>query len=175
MFIAAAVLSAAHPSQAADGSLEPAIKAVYLFKFAPFVQWPEAARASSADPFLVCIVGADPFGPLLDRAVAGQRVGRRPIAVRRFETVQKSAGCRIMYLAGSPAQVAEAVRAVRGAPVLTIAEGEGEGAVIGFVVREQRVRFVVDIHAAADNNLKISSKLLSLALDVRETRRQETP
>ncbi len=162
----AMTLALAAPVRAGDGSLEAAIKAVYLYKFAPFVEWPETAPAAEGGSFFVCIVGSDPFGALLDRAVAGQRVGDRPIAVRRLETVQKAAGCRIMYLAGSAQSVAEAVKAVKGAPILTVAEGQGAGAVIGFVVRDQRVRFVIDIHAAADNNLKISSKLLSLALDV---------
>lgn len=140
-------------------------EAADLLKFAPFVEWPDAAPPDGG-VFPVCIVGPDPFGADLDRAAAGQSVDERPIVVRRLETAQKAAGCRILYLSGSAQAVADAVKAVKGAPILTVAEGQGLGAVIGFVQRDQRVRFVIDIHAAADNNLKISSKLLSLALDV---------
>jgi hypothetical protein len=164
--LALAVVALAGPARAGGGSLEAAIKATYLYKFTPFVDWPEGG-ATASGPFVLCIVGADPFGSLLDRVVAGQSVGARPIVVRRLDTTQHAAGCQIMYLGGSPAQsVAEAAKAVRGAPVLTVAEGQSTGAIVGFVVRDQRVRFVIDIHAAAENNLKISSKLLSLSLDV---------
>jgi hypothetical protein len=164
----AATAALAAPARAGGPSLETAIKATYLYKFAPFIEWPEAGAAPGG-PFVLCVVGSDPFGALLDRAVAGQSVDTRPIVVKRLDSAsaQKAAGCQIMYLGGSPAQsVADAVKAIRGAPVLTVAEGQGAGAVIGFVVRDQRVRFVIDIHAAAENNLKISSKLLSLALEV---------
>ncbi len=161
----AALAALAAPARAGGPSLETAIKATYLYKFAPFVEWPDAGAAAGG-PFVLCVVGADPFGPLLDQAVKGQTVDARRIEVRHFDSAQKAAGCQIMYLGGSPAQVGDAVKAVRGTPVLTVAEGQGAGAVIGFVVRDQRVRFVIDIHAAAENNLKISSKLLSLALEV---------
>jgi hypothetical protein len=159
-----ALAALAAPARAGP-TLETAIKATYLYKFAPFVEWPDASAPDT--PFVLCVVGSDPFGPMIDQAVRGQNVDAHPIVVKRLDAAQKTSGCQIMYLGGSSAQsVADAVKAVRGAPVLTVAEGQGAGAVIGFVVKDQRVRFVVDIHAAAENNLKVSSKLLSLALEV---------
>jgi hypothetical protein len=155
-------------SARADG-LETAIKATYLYKFAPFVEWPESAFAGASAPFTLCVVGDDPFGAVLDRAVAGQRVGERSIVVRRMETVQRNTGCQIAYLGGSPAQsVAEALKTLRGAPVLTVADGQGTGAMIDFALRDQRVRFAIDDAAAADAGLNISSKLLSLAIEVQK-------
>jgi hypothetical protein len=150
----------------ADG-LETAIKATYLYKFAPFVEWPDSAFAGPTSPFALCIVGADPFGSVLDRAVQGQHVGERPIVVRRLDTAQRAVGCQVVYLAGSPGQsVAEALKALRGAPVLTVADGRAAGAMINFELRDQRVRFEIDDAAAADAGLNISSKLLSLAVEV---------
>ena len=165
--LAAAMLAALAASSARAGdSLESAIKATYLYKFAPFVGWPDSAFANAQAPLVLCVEG-DPFGSILDRAVAKQAVGSHPIAIKRVESAQKAAGCHILYIAPSQAQsVADAVAATKGAPMLTVAEGAGTGAVIGFVIRDQRVRFVVDLRAAAENNLKISSRLLSLALDV---------
>jgi hypothetical protein len=153
-------------SARADG-LETAIKATYLYKFAPFVEWPDSAFAGPTGPFVLCVVGDDPFGAVLDRAVKGLRVGDRPLVVRRMDTVQRNAGCQIAYLGGSPAQsVADGVKALKGAPVLTVADGPGAGAMIDFELRDQRVRFDIDDAAAADAGLNISSKLLSLAIEV---------
>jgi hypothetical protein len=153
---------------AADaGALERVVKATYLYKFAPFVQWPENLAAQNA-PMTVCIVGRDPFGPVLDQAVAGQRVENRNIVVRRTAVATRDAGCQIMYLGGSQEQsVADAIAAVRGAPVLTITDANAANAIIRFVIDNNRVRFDIDEAAAAENGLMISSQLLNLAHAVR--------
>jgi hypothetical protein len=147
-------------------SLEYPIKATYLYKFAPFVTWPESAFDSPNSPFVMCIVGEDPFGPLLDQAVAGQRVGQHAIIVRRLQKVDKGASCHILFVGASRGQTAADVLAlVKGAPVLTVTDSVGANAsVIQFVVQDNRVRFRIDGQAAAQNGLVISSKLLSLAL-----------
>jgi hypothetical protein len=154
--------------RAQSGSMEYAVKAAYLFKFAPFVDWPTGAFASATSPFVVCVAGTDPFGSALDKAVNGQRVGDHPVTVRRLARVDSARGCHILFVGATRGQTpAEALRTVRGAPVLTVADqGAGaQGAIIRFVVRDNRVRFEIDTEAAASNGVNISSKLLSLALN----------
>lgn len=162
------VLALPAASQAQSAATEHAIKAAYLYKFAPFVEWPPAAFASPSSPFQLCILGQDPFGPSLDRAVGGQRVDGHPVTVRRLARVDAASGCHILYLGASRGQSeAEALRAVRGAPILTVGEDDVRGAIIRFVVKDNRVRFDIDAAAAAVNRVTISSKLLSLATSVR--------
>jgi uncharacterized protein DUF4154 len=160
----AAILLALPAARAQGNTLELAIEATYLVKFAPFVAWPNAA----SDPLVLCVAGDDPFGALLDQAVSGQRVNGRAIAVRRLPRVTRGSGCDILYAAGSPAQPAAAeLASVRGTPVLTVTDSErGEGAkgIISFVLLDDHVRFAIDNAAAAENGLVISSKLLSLAV-----------
>lgn len=65
---------------------------------------------------------------------------------------------------------AEVVAALQGAPVLTVTDapqGDATGGVINFVLIDGRVRFDIDQRAAQDNHLVISSKLLGLAVRVR--------
>jgi hypothetical protein len=156
---------------AQSGSLEYAVKATYLYKFGPFVEWPGAAFESPSSAINLCVVGDDPFGEILDQAVSGQRIGERPVAVRRLRTVGRESGCHIMYVAGSDAQsVAEILDTVRGTPVLTITDSAQDArakGIIHFVIHDNRVRFEIDDYAAAGNGLMISSKVLSLALSVR--------
>jgi len=160
-----ALALAALPARAAD-SLETAVKATYLYKFAPFVTWP-----SGGQTFTICVVGTDPFGPLLDRAVAGQQASGRPIAVRRLALADKSQPCDIAYIGGSAAQsVRDALRALHGAPVLTVTDSGSPAGVIDFTLDQGRVRFRIDDEAAAENGLVISSKLLSLAVSVNPRR-----
>jgi hypothetical protein len=156
------------PAKAQGPSIEYAVKAAYLSKFAPFVEWPPAAFASASSPFEICILGQDPFGSSLDQAISGQRVGGRPVTVRRLARADAVTGCHILYLGSSRDQTAAgALRAVRGSPVLTVSDAGRDGAIIRFVVKDNRVRFDIDTTAATANNVTISSKLLSLAASVR--------
>lgn len=165
------VLIATLPALAQVNPLELAVKATYLYKFAPFVGWPQAIFTRPDQPVVLCVVGEDPFGATLDEAVAGQRIGERPITLRRLARADRQSGCHIMYMAGSAAQpVAAALDAVRGTPVLTFtdeARGSPAKGIIHFVVRDDRVRFEIDEYAAAENGITISSKVLNLAISVR--------
>ncbi len=168
------VLAAMLPAAAfAGGPPDIAVEATYLYKLAPFVTWP---NGDSAGPFNICVVGDDPFGPLLDRAVAGQALGARAIQVVRVDTVGPKSDCAIAYLGGSRGEsVAEALRAVRGAPILTVTDEGDPPGIISFTVAEGHVRFRIDQVQAQENSLAISSKLLSLALSVRSLPGQGAP
>lgn len=152
---------------------EYAVKAAYLYKFAAFVEWPAASFPSPASPLNLCVVGYDPFGSTLDRAIDGQRIGEHPIVAKRLDRAHPDADCHIAYIGGSKSEsVAEALAALRGAPVLAVTDqsmGSARGA-IHFVVTQNRVRFHINDAAAEDNQLTISSKLLRLALSVRPRR-----
>jgi hypothetical protein len=171
--LAALLAVAAGAALAQSGrELEWAVKATFLYKFAPFVGWPPEAFASDAAPLRLCVGGDDPFGDLLDRSVAGQRVAGRSFEVARLTSLQQVGACRILFAAGSVAlPVADLLQEANGSPVLTVtdaatAPGEPRG-IIHFEIQAGRVRFDIDQAAAAANHLEISSKLLALALSVR--------
>ncbi len=152
----------------AQTPLETAVKAAYLYKFGGFVEWPATAFPTAESPAAICLVGADPFGALLDQAIRGQRIGGHPVTVTRLDRVDKGSPCQILFVSPSPRQpVAEALERVRGAPILTVTDGGADGAsrgVIDFVLRDNRIRFRIDSKTAGEDGLSISSKLLSLAV-----------
>jgi hypothetical protein len=158
-------------AQASGPALEYAVKANYLYKFGPFVSWPDGAFASGASPFNICVLGQDPFGRVLDDAVAGQAVGGHPIAVRRPAAgAYAAAGCHVVYV-GRPhgKSVPDVLRTLRSVPVLTVTDqrnGGGSG-IIHFVLRDGRVRFALDARAAQANGMTLSSKLQALATPLR--------
>jgi hypothetical protein len=170
---ASALLLAGAVATSAAAALEataPAIEAAYLYKFGFFVQWPQAAFAASDSPINLCIVGNDPFGSTLDDLVSGQKIGARPIRVRRMTAISAGSGCHIVYAAadaGSP--MAATLASLRGSGVLTVTDATDHdgAAIINFVLKDNKVRFDIDDEAAASGGLVISSRLLNLALDVK--------
>ncbi|MGE0665103.1 MAG: YfiR family protein [Sphingomonadales bacterium] len=153
-----------------DNAVELSVKAAYLYKFGAFVRWPAATFETPSSAVNVCIAGPDPFGAMLDKAVDGQRIGDRPIVVRRLDTVAPDSGCHILYVGGLDDRgTAATLEAVRGAAVLTVTD-DGSGAAAGvlrFVIRDNRVRFVIDDQKASEHGLELSSRLLQLAVSVK--------
>jgi hypothetical protein len=167
--IALALLAPTTRAAAVQGSetLEYSVKAAYLYKFGGFVEWPAAAFQTAESPTTLCVVGNDPFGSALDKAVDGQRIADRPISVKRLQSVGPNSGCQIIFISGPDEQKNSQILAqVRGEGVLTITDGARSPkatGIINFVIAENRVRFEIDDQAAAANGVVISSKLLDLA------------
>lgn len=149
-------------------SLEYAVKATYLYKLAPFVNWPPDTFESATAPFEICVLGPDPFHDFLDRSVAGRKLGTHPFEIRRLTASASAADCQIVFVGTmSGRKVREALQALDGKPVLTVTDSTDHGNSVGivhFVLDHGHVRFEIDNAAAIRHHLVISSKLLNLAL-----------
>lgn len=166
---------AAGPANAASvASPEYAVKAAYLSKFGLFVEWPNSTFASPVSPIVICVLGTNPFGDVLERFAASQHIGSHPLAVRYLNAVAKDSGCKILFLGHSELQsVTNALAEVSGTAVLTVTDGTDQGdakGIVDFVVQDNHVRFTIDQLAASRNDLTISFHLLDLALSVRRTK-----
>jgi hypothetical protein len=152
-------------------SLEYAVKAAYLSKFALYVEWPTAAFSSPNSAVDLCVAGEDPFGAMLEKAAKGQFIGGRTIVVRRLQAIAPDSGCHILYIRGVDTQlVRQIIEGLRGRGVLTVTDAHGPeaiGGIINFVMKDNRVRFEIDNEAAVQNGFNISSQLLKLALNVK--------
>ena len=153
-------------------SSEYELKAAFLFNFAKFVDWPPNTFAGPDAPFLVCVLGTDPFGGTLDNALRGKVIAEHPAGVARLKRVSDISGCQILFVAASESHLLPEVLAkIRGQYVLVIGESDdfaSSGGAIQFTLEENRVRFFINPDAADRAGLKISSKLLALAKIVRD-------
>jgi hypothetical protein len=152
----------------AQSSVEYAVKAAYLAKFAPFIEWPQSAFAGPTAPLNICILGSDPFGADLDKALAGQKDGEHPLTVRRMTAPDAVVGCQILYTRDEE-RAEMTLTDLKTQPVLTVTDsGMRAHGIISFVVIQNHVRFDIDNAAAEAAGLSISSKLLGLAHAVRQ-------
>ena len=142
---------------------EAAVKAAFLSKFAAYVGWP--AGGLRGESVTLCLVGGDPFGRTIDQAVRGQLIDGQPLQVKRLARPDDSAGCDLAFAANSAV-----LEAMRDKPVLTVTDARSSvrRGMIHFVVVEGRVRFHIDEAAAVRSGLTINSRLLALALSVRQ-------
>lgn len=149
---------------------EQAVKAAFLPKIARYVSWPAGATPPAGAPFQLCVAGGDPFGRLLDEAVAGQTIEQRPIAVRRLAGGERLGNCQILFVRGG--STAQLLAGVRGQSVLTVTDSRDTPVrgMVHFALKGGRVSFHIDEAQAAAANLSISSRLLAIALTVKSRR-----
>jgi hypothetical protein len=156
----------------AEKPSEYQVKAVYLFNFAKFVQWPAGEPSGETDAFTVCILGEDPFGRTLDFTMAGETIHGRRTATRRIERARDAEGCRIVFVSGSEERRLRSIlEALEGLSILTVSDMDHfaeRGGMIQLVMEKDRVRFEVNLTAATAVGLTMSSELLKVAREVKK-------
>ena len=166
-------LLAAEAVRASPAASEYQVKAVFLFNFSQFVEWPPTAFAGPKAPFVIGVLGRDPFGTTLDEAVRGETANGRPLVVRRFPHLEDVDNCQILFIDRSQGARLEEIAAGLGhRGTLTVTDFEGaarHGAMIGLINESSRIRLRIDVAAARAAGLLISSKLLRPAQIVDET------
>jgi hypothetical protein len=166
-----ALLLVAQPTRAQPTA--DAVKAAFLPRFARYVAWPGPALPAAGMPFQLCIVGRDPFGPMLDHVAANELIDGHSVAIRRLPSADRTAGCHLAFVQGAaPTDTSRMLLAMRGQPILTVTDGRAgpQRGMIHFTVVGGHVRFFIDEAAAAERGLSISSRLLALAAGVRQRR-----
>lgn len=168
------VLLGAFVSEGARGQKvdEYQVKAAFLYNFAKFVEWPAQSFKTAADPISICVFGSNPFGSALDEATAGKTVDGRRFVVHEVSEPASACNCHIVFVGASERKRFQAILGkLRSPGVLTVGDTEGfaaQGGVINFRLEGGKVRFEVNVEAAAQVHLRLSSKLLALAEIVKD-------
>src|SRR5690349_7753804 len=85
----------------AQPSRESDLKAMFLYHLPSFVEWPAAVFAHEESPFVIGVLGDDPFGRALDDLMATAYVGKHPFEIRRFRRAEEANSCHVLFIAGS--------------------------------------------------------------------------
>jgi hypothetical protein len=162
----------AHAQERKPGEYD--VKAAYLYNFGWFVNGPATLTPATDNAFPVCILGHDPFGPILDETLANETTNGRSLLAKRIAKAADATDCRIVFISNSEAaRLKELLETMHKMPVLTVSdipEFAKRGGMIGFVTSENRVRFEVNTAAASDAGLTLSAELLKVAVAVRKDR-----
>jgi len=168
--IAVLVVSALRGIDAAENEAptETEVKAAMIYNFAQFVEWPENEPKAPPSSFVIGVFGEDPIEMSLEDTLKGESFENRAVQVRHLAKPNDAKACDILFVSQSQRRrTPEILEAIRGSSTLTIGDSEdfvAMGGMIAFMKQGNRVRFQINPDAAARAGLKISSKLLRLAI-----------
>lgn len=158
---------------AAEETLEARVKAAFIYNFAKFVEWP--AGASNQTHFEICVAGQSPLGKLIDTTLTGKSIRDQAIRIRHIGwNPEALPGCRMLYLSNEDnSGYSRLLNAAREKPVLTISEDSQVSthqSIIQFMLVDGKVRFAINQNSAREAQLKISAKLLEVAIRIPDQR-----
>lgn len=149
------------------------VKAGLIFQFTRFVEWPKQKFSGTNDPIVIGVLGKNPFGPELENATQGRKTNGREFVIRAIDSVEAAKKTHLLFIGADydrPQDVFH--RALKGCGVLTIGESDSffkQGGIISFIRAGDNVHFKINMDAADDAGLKISSHLQKLAKQVQHS------
>jgi hypothetical protein len=172
-----ALLAAPNVRARQSTASEYEVKATYLYNFARFIEWPARDAAEKNETFAVCVLGQDPFGPILDTILAGEAIDGKHMVHRRIPAVQDAGDCRIVFISSSEeSRLKETLSVLGKTSALTVSDISDfsvRGGMIQFVVEQNKVRFEVNLGTTGRAGLVLSSELLKVAISVRNSQSGE--
>ena len=164
-----ALLCPAYPAgQTAEA--EDQLKAAFVSKLPQFTEWPESTL-DQLRRIELCVARPNPFGSSLRELIAGERLGTHPLVVREVDSPQDLDACQLLFVSSQSLHDRSGLLLrARGLPILTVGDAPtfiDEGGIVALRVIDGRVRFDINVEAANQAGLRLSSQLLQLALSVR--------
>ena len=146
---------------------EHRVKAAFFYHFANFVDWPIETFKATQGHLRICVMGKDPFGDLLDEALANRKVKDYPFEIRRNPPVTEITHCHLLYLPATSSSILRTLgRGISKKDILTVGETlefMKQGGMVQFFIDNKKIRFAINTDVVNQTNLKVSSKLLRLA------------
>lgn len=145
-------------------------KAAFIYNIGRFVDWPQAALGKRI------VIGIDndvPMVTVMKKFFVDKRIGSRPVEVREVHSRSELRACNMLLISSHDStRVRELLEQLQGANVLTIGEGEQFvklGGVVALTPHENTYQLSINPKGAERGQLKISSKLMSMATVVSES------
>jgi hypothetical protein len=161
--------SASYAQDAVDSRREENnLKLAFLFNFGRYVSWPAEAFSQDDSPFVIGVLGPDPFDGALERVAASRKIQGRTILVRHFAAATDYRPCQMLFMTRTvtAAERDSVLRKTAAAAILVVGEAEGfavAGGGINLYRDQENVRFEINLEAIRAHGLQADAKLLSLA------------
>jgi hypothetical protein len=155
-----------------NDNLESKVKAAYIYNFTKFVRWNQQDGNINPSPLTIAVFGADPIGNLLEEFSKNMPEGQSIIVKKNKKDLSSAVNCNLLFISQQEQQRLSSIfKQLEGSNVLTVSDIPGfvrRGGMIGFFVKDDKVKIEINLNAVNKAGLKISAKLLEVARIVSE-------
>ncbi len=146
-------------------SQEAKYKASFTLSFIRYIGWPEA---STKGDFVIGVLRNTEIADMLKAQASGKKFGFQDVIIKEFKNVEEITACQVIFISSNInfSRNASQIMQKIGENALIIGENEGAinyGAMINFVIREDKLKFEISKSNASKAGLQISSKLGTMA------------
>jgi len=143
------------------------LKTAFLYNFARLVEWPKTTFKTPSVPIRLCFIGRDNFADALT-AIENKKAHSRPLIIKRDITLSDIPHCQILFISPSEEdRLSDVLKVSAQYPVLTVSElddfAEKKGHIRFFIKGNNTLSLEINLEAAKQSDLKISSRILSIA------------
>lgn len=155
-------------SVAAPSSEIQTLSVAYLYNFMKLSEWPPEAHTNE---LILCITQEGELAKELD-SLAGKEAQNHTLRIKRLIQGDNANECQLLFLPSEekPLRIQAWINTLKDVPVLTVSDLEGfldQGGMIALVNDGVRLRFEVDLGRVEHTGIKLSSKMLQIAREVR--------
>jgi len=151
---------------------EMTLKASFLLNLTKFIYWPKKRLLlNKRESLVLCFPGEDPFNEILETA-RKESLLKMNLEIKKFVPDNQMKECNILFLTvKEDRRLNEILAEIKGYPVVTVADTDGfayRGAMVNFVIVDNKIRFKVNRQSLESNPIKLSSEILDLSIMVDE-------
>lgn len=144
------------------------MKAATIHKFANYIQWPESTHHRVAEKTLsICLLGEKPY-----RGALHDLQETTDTSVRQVANSSQTIGCDMLVIGDSEQdELDQILQELRGKSVVTVSEIKSfveRGGMIRLYVKNNRIRFDINLHATREAQLRFDHRLVRLSNAVRD-------
>jgi hypothetical protein len=159
-----------YPPALAEGpeNREYALKAGFIYNFTKFITWPdEVNRTMRKKGLTLCVLGQDPFGPILETLSKKLKDRDVTLHIKRPASSQYLSQCNIVFISASEnGRLKNILSRYTGSPILFIGDTKEygrQGVGINFYIDSNKIRFEINANSLKKRNIRIGSELLDIA------------
>ena len=148
-------------------SREYQLKAVFLFNFTQFVDWPANAFENDQSPLVIGVIGENPFGAYLTQTVSGEKINGHPLIIQYYKNEEEIKACHILFVnIRETKKLEQILETIKGRDILTVSDYPDflkQDGMIKFVTNNNKIKLQINMEACKESKMVLSSKLLRLA------------
>lgn len=144
------------------------VKAAFLEKFTRFVEWPDEIHMEDMDkPFVIGIMGENPFNSILEKMYAKQKIKNKKVAIQYISTLEEMEHCNLLFISQSEYnRIDQILSYVKRMPILTVCDDKRyskKGVQITLFSESNHVYFEINQDAVNLSELYMNSLLLKMS------------